>query len=238
MIRKIALLVLSGACTAAQNRPVERATAYLEAGQDHEAEAALREASRTAADGLPRAEYLNASSALHIRRGQLQQAEEELLEAQRIAAPLAAAAELRPTLLHNLAAIEMRTARYAQALGHEQEAIREWTETLASDDPSRIRAEASMASLCYMMNRAPEAREHIQHAIEAAEHRYGPAHLMIASLLDSDAVILEKLKMGKQARRERARARQIRGATAASGGQSATWNVHEPAGEGVSLYSK
>ncbi len=232
----MALLVLTCAGVAAQNRPIERAAAYLEAGQDREAEAALLEA--RPAGGLPRAEFLNASSALLIKRGQLQQAEEELLEAQRIAAPLADAADLRPTLLHNLAAVEMRTARYPEALGHEREAMRQWTETLASDDPNLIRAAASMASLCYMMGDTRQAREQMHRALDAAEHRYGPAHPLLAGLLDSDALILEKLKMKKQAQRERARARQIRGTAAPSGSQSATWNVHESTSQTAYLYSK
>jgi hypothetical protein len=60
---------------------------------------------------------------------------------------------------------------------------------------------------------------------------------MLADLLDSDAMILDALKLKKEAQRERARARQIRGAVRSGDGR-VTWNVREAAGSSVYLTGK
>ena len=133
---------------------VRLATALMEAGQDRQAEATLQEAGKSAAllaSGLARAELLNVWSALHLKRGQLSAAEGELQDAWRIGAQSPEAGDFRATVLHNLAAVEMRTGRYAEALGCEREAIRMWEHTLNPDHPNLIRAYASLASLEYMM---------------------------------------------------------------------------------------
>jgi tetratricopeptide (TPR) repeat protein len=131
-------------------------------------------------------------------------------EAWRLVAQLPAARGLLPTLLHNLAAVEMLTARYAEALDHEREAIRVWENTLLPDDPDLIRAWASLASLQYMMGRPRESRLSMEHALSAAVRAFGLANPLLADLLDSDAVILDRLKLKKQANSERRRARETR----------------------------
>src|ERR1700730_2361623 len=101
---------------------VTLATAYMEAGAYREMEAVLQEAQKTAwqlTDGLSRAELLNAWSALHLKLGQLSAAEAELQEARRIVMKLSQPGDLLPTVLHNVAAIEMRTGRYDDALSDE-----------------------------------------------------------------------------------------------------------------------
>ena len=222
---------------------VTLATAYMEAGDDREMEAVLQEAQKTAgpaADGVSRAELLNAWSALHLRRGRLSAAEAELQEAWGIVKRLPDAWEIRPTVLHNLASVEMRTGRYAEALSHEQEAIGLIEKSPAADRRTLIRGWASMASLRFMMGEPEQARGLMDRAIASAEVTFGPTHLLVADLLDSDAVVLEKLKLKKAARQARERAERIRGGPARAGQEQLSWNVRETpkAAGGVYLQSK
>ena len=220
---------------------VRLATAFMEGGQDRQAEAALQEAGKSAAllaGGLARAEFLNAWSALHLKRGELFAAEGELLDAWRIAAQSPEAGDLRPTVLHNLAAVEMRTGRYAEALGREREAIRIWEHTLTPAHPNLIRAYASLASLEYMIGQPHEAKPAMERALAAAARTYGPTHPLLADLLESDALILDKLKMKKQAQRERAHARDIRRGLASTSDDLQVWNIREVADTQVHLQTK
>jgi len=192
---------------------VTLATAYMEAGDERAAEAALQEAQRAegAVGGLARAEVLNGWSVVHLRLGQLSVAEGELEQAWRIAAKLPAAVDLRPTVLHNLAAVQMRTGRYADALGHEREALRMWESAPVPHPAELIRAWASLASLEYMMGQPQDARKSMQQALAAATASHGPSSALLAAMLDSDAVILDKLRLKKEARQARAQAQRIRG---------------------------
>ncbi|MFN7997719.1 MAG: tetratricopeptide repeat protein [Bryobacteraceae bacterium] len=193
---------------------VTLATAYMEAGEYHEMESMLSEAQaalRHANNDVSQAELLNAWSALHIRLGQLAAAETELQDALRLASKLRNSGDLLPTVLHNLAAVEMRTGRYAVALGHEQDAMNRLSKTLAPDAPTLIRGWASLASLEYMMGEPAAARSCMERALESAERTYGATHPFVAELLISDAVVLDKLKLKKEARLARARARKIDG---------------------------
>ena len=222
---------------------VTLATAYMEAGAYREMEAVLQEAQRTAwqlTDGLSRAELLNAWSALHLKLGQLSAAETELREARRIVMKLPEPGDLLPAVLHNLAAIEMRTGRYADALSDELAAMHRLEKTPAPDHPTLIRGWASLASLQYMMGQPQEAKVSMERALASAEKTYGPEHGLMADLLESDAVVLDKLKLKREARRARDRARRIRGTGAAGDHDRLTWSIREPmAAEGeVYLRSK
>jgi len=196
---------------------VTLATAYLEAGEYRQMEAVLEEAQKTAwqlNDGVSRAELLNAWSALHLKLGRLRAAEAELQEAQQIVTKLPDAGDLHPAVLHNLAAVEMRTGRYPDALSHEKEAMSRFEKILAPDHPTLIRGWASLASLQYMMGQTQEAKISIERAMASAEKTYGAAHPFLADLLESDAIVLDKLKLRKEAKRARDRARKIRGGAA------------------------
>lgn len=219
---------------------VTLATAYMEAGEYREAEEVLQEAQKTAwelGDGVRRAELLNAWSALHTKLGQLAAAEAELQEARRMVVKLANPGDVLPTVLHNLAAVEMRTGRYAEALGNEREALHIFEKTLDPDLPTMIRGWASLASLQYVMGQAREARNSMEHAIASAERAYGPTHPMLADLLESEAIILDKLKLKKEAKLARKRARKIRGGPARAD-QDLTLSVLEPTTPDVHLRSK
>lgn len=221
---------------------VTLATAYMEAGAYREAESALQDAQMTTPESsseLARAERLNAWSALHLKLGQLAPAESELREAVRISTKLPDTGDLPAIALHNLAAVEMRTGRYTEAFGHESEAVRRFEQNPASDPGTLIRGWASLGALQYMMAKPREARTSMEHAIHLAENTYGPSHGLIADLLLSDAVVLEKLRLHQEARRARDRARKISSAQTAATAGNTSWNVHEPAAPGqVHLYSK
>ncbi len=148
-------------------------------------------------------------------------------EARRIVMNLPDAGDLLPTLLHNLAAVEMRTGAYADALGHEQEAMRRFEKSLAPDHPTLIRGWASLASLQYLMRQPQEAKVSIERAIASAGMTYGGTHPLVADLLESDAIVLDKLKLRKEAKRARDRARKIRGTAAPAGHDQMTWSIRE-----------
>ena len=216
------------------------ATAYMEARRYREAEGMLDEAQKAGGpvSGVRCAELLNAWSALHLRLGQLSTAEGELQEAQRLVIDLPHSGDLVPAILNNLAAIEMRTGQYGRALGHEQESLRLFREILGPDHPTLIRAWASLASAQYLADRSSEARVSLDQAISLAEKAYGPAHPLVADLLESEAVVLDNLKQKKSAREARDRARQIRGGRSDADDPLA-WSIREmaPAGN-VSVRSK
>jgi tetratricopeptide (TPR) repeat protein len=217
------------------------ATAYIEAGEYRAAETALQEARQSVGEStasISRAELLNAWSALHLKMGRFQEAEAELREALRIVKALQLTGDLPPTVLHNLAAVAMRTGRYREALGDEQEAMRQLEKTLAADHPTLIRGWASLASLRYMTGQPAEARLAMDRAVRSAEITYGPTHPLLADLLMSDAVVLDKLKLKKEARQARNRAQRILGSQPRAS-EPAAWNVRQGLAEGqVYLQSK
>jgi tetratricopeptide (TPR) repeat protein len=221
------------------------ATAYMEAGDDRASEAALQEAQKAAGnqgDSMPRAELLNAWSALHLKMGRFTEAEAELRDASRIVKALQLTGDLPPTVLHNLASVEMRTGRYREALADEQEAMRQLEKTLAADHPALIRGWASLAALKYMMGEPEEARGEMERAVRSAEITYGPAHPLLADLLMSDAVVLDKLKLKRAARQARNRAQSIlgsQGRAARPTDNLAAWNIAQGQADGqVYLRSK
>jgi len=206
------------------------ATAYMEAGAYREMEAVLQEAQKSAwqvTDGPSRIELLNAWSALHLKLGRLAAAEAELQEARRIVMQISEPGDLLPTVLHNLAAVEMRTGRYPEAVRQEQEAIRLWEKPLSPNHLTLIRGWASLASLQYVMGQPQEAKTSLERALASAEKTYGPTHPLMADLLESDAVVLDKLKLKREARRARDRARAIRRAGTAASADRLTRNVRE-----------
>jgi tetratricopeptide (TPR) repeat protein len=222
-------LIMAQADDAIQAR-VRLVTRLMEAGQNREAEAVLEETQKRAAelpDGVARAELLNAWSSLHLKLGQLAVAEAELQRARAMVMTITEPGDIRPTVLHNLAAIEMRTGRYAEALSNEREALREWESSPSSDVAALIHGWASLGSLQYMMGDAQQARASMDRALVLAEAKYGSQHPLLADLLDSDAVVLDKLKLKKDARQARERARRIRGLMARADENRESWDIRE-----------
>lgn len=77
----------------------------------------------------------------------------------------------------------------------------------------------------------------MEQALASAEKTYGPKHPMLADLLESEAVILDKLKLKKEAKLARKRARKIRGGPAPAG-RDLTSSALEPMTPNVHLRSK
>lgn len=218
---------------------VAAATAAIEAGAYRQAEAVLQRAQRSLEsfeDDLSQAELLNAWSAIHLKIGQTAVSEADLRRALPLVIKVKPWSDLAATVLHNLAAIEMRTGRYSDALCDEQEALLRFQRLLPPDHPTLIRVWASLASVQYMAGRRQEARKSMDRALASAERTYGPVHPFLADLLDSDALVLNGLKLKKDARLARERAKKIRGAP--SGEDRLVYSVQEPAQQGVYLRSR
>ena len=67
-----------------------------------------------------------------------------------------------------------------------------------------------MGSLQYVMGHPEEANMSLKRALASAEITYGPSHPLVADLLESHAVVLDKLKLKREAGRARDRAQAIR----------------------------
>jgi hypothetical protein len=89
----------------------------------------------------------------------------------------------------------------------------------------------------YLTGQPGDARKSIERALASAERTYGPKDPLIADLLESDAVILDKLKLKKEAKLARNRARKIRGGPPPAD-QDLTWSIREPLAPNVDLQSK
>ncbi len=218
---------------------VTLATAYLEAGNLRAAEGVLTLADKTRArlDGdQSRAEVLNGWSVLHMLQGKLAKTETELRQARGIMQQAPHSGDLLASVLHNLAAVEMRTGEYEAALCNEQEALLLWGKRLNSDHPHIIRGWAGLGSLQYLLNRPKEAQQSLERAIASARATYDSSSPLVAELLDSDALILDRLKLKHEAKLARAEARQIRGGKPAAEYVRATWNVKEALAPDSAVY--
>ena len=72
------------------------------------------------------------------------------------------------------------------------------------DHPHFVKGFAALAALQYLSGEPLEAHESIQRAIASARKLYGPKHSMLADLLNSDAVILDRLKRKREAKKRAA----------------------------------
>jgi tetratricopeptide (TPR) repeat protein len=218
---------------------INLATAYLEAGNLHTAEGALQQADEVGAqiaDGQPRAELLNAWAAVHVVQGKWTQAERELADARGIMLRVPPSGDLLPAVLHNLAAVQLRTGAYGEALKNESDAMSRWGEILNPDHPHLIKGWSALGVLEYLLGRSEDAHRSFERAIASARKTYGSSHPLVADLLESDALALDRLKLKKDAKLARNEALRIRGGppTAASGRM--TWNVREALAPDSAVY--
>jgi tetratricopeptide (TPR) repeat protein len=201
----------------ARGRPVEEVlpvqlslvTAYLEAREFHHAEALLQDAQRresTIPKGRLAAEFHNARGSLFLLLGKLGDAEFEFERAKQNLELAPEKTNLRADVSHNLAAIETRTGRFADAYRDEELALHLWEANGETQTDRFIRGLGSLASLQFLTGREQDARVSMERALAAAEKLYGPRHPLTAALLDSYAIILDKLKYRKEARAARQRA--------------------------------
>ncbi len=205
-------------------------TAYLESGDIRGAEGVLRQVDDggvTIEDGRSRAEVLNAWAAVHTFQGKWNETERELDEARGILLHTPEPGDLLPSVLHNLAAIEMRTGAYAQALINERGALERWGNAPNQDIRHLVKGWAALGAVQYLVGQPREAHRSLERAIATARKTYGPSHPLLAALLESDAVILDRLKLKKEAKLAQGEAQQIRGGRPAAGSERTTWNVRE-----------
>jgi len=87
------------------------------------------------------------------------------------------------TVLHNVAAIEMRTGHYDDAFRDEWAAIHQLEKILAPNHPTLIRGWAQPGFSPIHDGKPQEAKVSIERALASAEKTYGPEHAVIADLL-------------------------------------------------------
>lgn len=218
---------------------VSLVTADIDAGDLHGAEAMLQQLDAAGArngDPRSRAEVLNVRAALHFRQGKWNETERELEEARDLMLHAPKPGDLLASVLHNLASIQLRTGAYAEALSNEQEAMSLWEKVIVPDHPHMIKAWATLGAVQYLLGCPYEAHRSMEHAIASARKTYGPSHPLLADVLDSDAVVLDRLKQKREAKLARAEARHMRGDQPAPRTERTTWNVREALGPDSPVY--
>lgn len=184
---RLTLLCLLAASLSASdfNSAIARAEDAFERRQYSTARAALEQA--VPGDSSEQARLLNARGTLHLVEGDLASAERELVRALELA-------EL-PAALHNLAAVEMRTGRLREAEIHQTRALALWQR-----EPGGTRyvmkAWVSLSSIQGLAGDWEAAAGSLQQALGIAE---------TPEALANYAIVLEKLKRGREAREIRAR---------------------------------
>ena len=220
---------------------VSLATAYMEAGDLHNAENALRqadEAAKSVAGELQQAQLLNAWAAVHLLEDRWQDTERELKQARGVLQHVPESGDLLPAVLHNLAAVKVRTGAYAEALNDEQSALSLWSKMLNADHPHLVKGWASLGAVQYLLGEFQEAHQSMERALAAARTTYGAKHPRVADLLESEAVVLDKLKLKRDAKLARNEAREIRGEPASNRTVRMTWNIRDALAPDSAVYVK
>jgi tetratricopeptide (TPR) repeat protein len=181
---------------------ISLASALLESGELREAEMVLRETGPQP-DSV---ELENAWGVLYLRQGRLRTAESRFLQAASLGAP----GEHLAAVYHNLAAIEMRTGRYAGALVHARQAVAWWEQSLGPERRELIRGWASLATSAYLTGDLPAAEQAARRAVVLTRKNHGPSHPLLADLLEAHAITLERLRRKREAKEERREAAHIR----------------------------
>ena len=179
---------------------------------------------------------MNAWAAVHTLQGKWAETERELQSARGFMRNASQTGDLLPSILHNLAAVEMRMGAYAEALDNEQEALSLWKGLLNSDHPHFVNGYATLGALQYLLGHPREAHRSLAQAIDSARKTYGPENSILADLLVSDSVILDRLKWRKEARQARDEARRIRGGKSSGESVQATWDLKEALAPDSAVY--
>jgi tetratricopeptide (TPR) repeat protein len=194
-------------------RQIAGATSYLESGNLRRAEEILLELSRLQEgkmDELEAAILANVWGCLHLKQGRFGQARTELAGALSRISEDRGGSQLTATLLYNLTAAEIQLALYAEALLHQQEAIRRWQMRLPASHPVLIKSYGTLATVQYMLNDAAAAHVSMLTAIDSARHSLGDRSPLLADLLESHAIILRRLGLKSDAKAAEMEARHIR----------------------------
>jgi tetratricopeptide (TPR) repeat protein len=188
------------------------ATAYLESGDLRHAEESLLEATRSQTgtmSDLAAVQLANNWGSLHLKRGRCEQARKEFADALIRVEGNPAGWPLTATLFDNLSAAEIALRLYPEALIHQQEAIRRWQVWLPAGHPDMIKAYASLATAQYFSNNATAAQASMRTAIDSARRSFGDRSPLLADLLESQAIILRRLGLKREARAASTEARRI-----------------------------
>lgn len=159
----------------------------------------LREAEdslRGMSEGAPqRARLLSARGTLYLVEGNLTAAEQDLSRAVAISESVATPPDLA-AVLHNLAAVEMQMGQLNEAIIHETRALANWQRQLGDRHYYVLKAWISLSSLQGLCGRWAAAESSVKQALAIAE---------TPEALANYAVILQKLKRGREAREIRRR---------------------------------
>jgi tetratricopeptide (TPR) repeat protein len=124
--------------------------------------------------------------------GNLTAAERDLSRAVAISDSIATSLDLAAAL-HNLAAVEMHTRRLREATVHETKALAIWRQQLGDRHYYVMKAWISLSSLQGLSNAWRAAESSLRKALDIAE---------TPEALANYAVVLEKLKRGKEGQRD------------------------------------
>jgi tetratricopeptide (TPR) repeat protein len=146
----------------------------------------LREAEGLDPDAAERVRLLNASGTLHLVEGNLTAAQRDLSQAVAVSATPADLA----AALHNLAAVEMQTRRLEDATVHETKALALWRQELGDRHYYVMKAWIGLSSAQGLRGNWQAAEDSLRNALAIAE---------TPEALANYAVVLEKLKRGREA---------------------------------------
>ena len=196
------------------------ATAHLETGQLRRAEESLLEADRCQPmmeGNFAAAALANAWGGLHVTQGRYREARLDfaggLGRIPKDRGPLSS------TLLDNLAAAEIRLDLYPDALAHQNEALRRWQALMPGHPLKLIKAYVGVAAAQYYSSDLDAAHSSMLQAIASTRRFFGEGSPVMADVLESNAVILRRLGLKREARSAENQAHRIR--PAKIGGQSA-----------------
>lgn len=223
------------------HRHITLATTYMEAGEYRNAERELHEAEKLQNDAhneVSRAQVLNGWGGVYLLQRRLVEAEVSLRHALQILIYDSGDADTLAAVLENLAGVEIRTGKYAEALDHQQEALHLWHGILRPDDPTLMRAYGMLSTAEYLNGHPDRALASIDRAIRVGRTAYGPTHIFVAALLESEAMIFDRLRRKKDAKIARREARAIRAGDVSAAVGSYVMSVRERRQENIDLVTK
>lgn len=163
----------------------------------------------TPADPTTRAHVLGALGGILSRRGKREEAEADLRQSIAIAEKLAAASDILAGDWNNLAGLYAGMGRYSEALQFYREAYELSSRINGDNDPNLFFILAGMAAVQARSGQYADAVTSMQSAIQRADAG-GPAMtILMRDALLAQAEWLHKLKRESEAKRVRARAKQV-----------------------------
>ncbi len=178
-------------------------TACLEQGKISQAERALLKAGLLKAEPVTAVELANNWAVVHAKLGREQESRTELMQALAQYEVSPDAKPVLPSLLDNLASAEIHLGEYPDAVGHLQRAIVLWREFLPTEHPVLAKWYASLSTAQYLAGSPEAAHSSMETAIGIAQRAYGKHDHMVASLIQSEMVILTRLGLKKEIKARR-----------------------------------